>query len=388
MTEPRGQHRSRRGGQALRGVHHPCYRTGAFRAFPLPHFRPIRRLHSEGPARHPRGLSRGEAPVLGRIPGGLQWSERAQLQLLLPLKFGSKQDPQGPPGSLVMPLPCNATAWWTDRLPGHRPTAHLQSGRGSQGPLQGKGKPAAWPFPAGLTARTPWDSRGHSHRTPRLLPGPVPTAGAGALQPSAATGLLLAVLVGCVKGKVGRAASWHRWGLSAALNYSSPHPAGETCPLILFLQRRSLIPLCPDGVPCNVQRARDTMCGPFPTAWKPAPSPSPAGVREGHTHQVEVSASTWKSRVCQAPGPGLPTRATLNVWLTGPCSHITRQWGEDCRTARAPCQPGVSPPHLPVKTENQQNHHRELEGLEGRLNRRLPGGLPGGGGRPKVSRSQ
>lgn len=139
---------------------------------PLPHLRPNRRLHSEGPARHPRGLSRGEAPVLGRIPGGLQWSERAQLQLLLPLKFGRKQDSQGPPGSLVMPLPCNATAWWTDRLPGHRPAAHLQSGRGSQGPLQGKGKPAAWPFPAGLTARTPWHSRGRSHRAQRLLPGP------------------------------------------------------------------------------------------------------------------------------------------------------------------------------------------------------------------------
>ena len=121
-------------------------------------------------------------------------------------------------------------------------------------------------------------------------PGELPRCWRGAQPPAAAT----AVLARCVKEKAGRAASWHRWGLSAALNYSSPHLAGETCRLLLFLQRLSLIPLRPAGVPCLSLSAQDPRGG-----APPAPPRAPAGER--NTHQVGASMSTQKPRVCQAP---------------------------------------------------------------------------------------
>lgn len=195
--------------------------------------------------------------------------------------------PLGQPGDDMV----KDTACWTDQQPGPCPAAASSAGWAPRDP-----SPADESQQTGHSLRIPWPpcpgaaeaaATGRSASCPR--PGEPPRHWRSARPPAAA----MAVLARCVKEKAGRVASWHRWGLSAALNYSSPHLAGETCRL-LFLQRLSFIPLCPARVPCLGLRAQDPKGG-----APPVPPRAQAGER--NTHQAGTSASMQKPQVFQAP---------------------------------------------------------------------------------------
>ena len=201
-------------------------------------------------------------------------------------------------------------AGWTDcQAPAQQPPTE-QAGLLGTPPRQMK----VCRSPTGPTAPEPWGSRGSSHRTQRLLPGARGAAPLLARRPAARCGHGRPCQVCEEEGGPG----WHRWGLSAALNYSSPHLAGETCCLLLFLQRLSLIPLRPAGVPCLGLSAQDPRGG-----APPAPPRAQAGER--NTHQAGVN-----TEAASVPGPrkGSPPHAALTVGLTCLCGHTARLWAE------------------------------------------------------------